>query len=80
MDILQILLAEYSDGRRKTIYCIAVNLLSLDRVESVMEKVSNHPALDVLPMKDKAAYVVALFEDEASRDGIVLKLRKQPAG
>ena len=76
--ILQTLLAEFNDGRRKTFYCVAVNLLSLDQVESIMEQAADHPALDALPIKDKATYVVALFENEASRDGIMLKLRKKP--
>ena len=77
--ILQTLLAEYNDGRRKTFYCIAVNLLPLYQVEGVMQQVSNDPALNALPIKEKAACVVALFEAVASWDGLVLKLRKKSA-
>ena len=77
--ILQTLLAEYNDGRRKTFYFIAVNLLPLYQVEGVMQQVSNDPALNALPIKEKAACVVALFEAVASRDGLVLKLRKKSA-
>lgn len=77
--ILQTLLAEYNDGRRKTFYFIAVNLLPLYQVEGVMQQVSNDPALNALPIKEKAACVVALFEAVASWDGLVLKLRKKSA-
>ena len=77
--ILQTLLAEYNDGRRKTFYFIAVNLLPLYQVEGVMQQVSNDPALNALPIKEKTACVVALFEAVASRDGLVLKLRKKSA-
>ena len=77
--ILQTLLAEYNDGRRKTFYFRAVNLLPLYQVEGVMQQVSNDPALNALPIKEKAACVVALFEAVASRDGLVLKLRKKSA-
>ena len=42
-----------------------------------MEQVANHPALDALSMKEKAAYVVRLFENGALREGFMLKLRKK---
>jgi hypothetical protein len=42
-----------------------------------MEQVANHPALDALFMKDKVGYVVRLFENDASREGFMLTLRKK---
>ncbi len=75
---MQTLLVEYNDGCRKTIYCVAVNLLPLPQTEKNMEQVANNPVLNSLPIKDKAAFVVSLFEDDASRNGLVLKLRKKP--
>ena len=78
-EILHALLAGYNDGRRKSFYCVAVNLLPLTQIEKIMEQVANHPALDTLPMKTKAAYVVSLFENDALQEGLVLSLRKKPA-
>lgn len=75
-EILQTLLAEYK-GRRKTFYCVATNRLPLAQIEKIVEQVANHPALDALPMKDKVAYVVRLFENDASREGFMLTLRKK---
>ena len=77
-EILHTLLAEYNDGRKKTFFYLAVNLLPLPQIEEVMDQVANNPSLCVLTLKDKAAYVVALFEDIASRSGLILKLRKKP--
>ncbi len=79
IQILQTLLADYNDGRKKTFYCVAVNLLPLPQIEKIMERIINDPSVNSLPIKEKAARVVALFEDEASKEGIVLKLRKKPA-
>lgn len=78
-EILQRLLDEYNDGRKKNFYCLAVNLLPLQKIENIMEQISNNPSLYALSLKEKAAYVVDLFQDFASKEGIVLKLRKKPA-
>ncbi len=67
-EILHTLLADFDDGRRKTFYRVAVNLLPLTQIEKIMEQAANYPALEAFPMKDKAAYVVALFEEDALRD------------
>ncbi len=52
-EILQTLLAEYHDGRRKTFYCVAVNLLPLPQVEKIMERIGNDPSVNSLPIKEK---------------------------
>jgi len=75
-EILQTLLAEYN-GRRKTFCCVAANRLPLAQIEKIMEQAAYHPALDAPPMKDKAAYVVRLFENDASWEGFMLTLRKK---
>jgi hypothetical protein len=78
-EILKTLLSNYDDGRRKMFYCVAVNLLPLPQIEKIMEQVADNPSIDSLTVKEKAAYIVALFQDDASREGLVLKLRKKPA-
>jgi len=77
-EILQTLLAEYNDGRRKTFYCVAINLLPLQQIEKIMEQAANNPSLDTLGIKEKSAYMVSLFQEVALQEGLVLKLRKKP--
>ena len=74
--VLEELLKNYDDGRRKSLYCVAVNLLELEDVKSIMGDVFGKVALDV-PIKEKAAAVVHLFEVMADKKGISLKLRKK---
>ncbi|MCL2109160.1 MAG: DUF3795 domain-containing protein [Oscillospiraceae bacterium] len=64
IEILQELLENYDDGRRKSFFCTAVNLLELEDVKSVMERVSD----------TKSA--VAAFNEMVELRGISLKLRK----
>ena len=73
--ILQELLSNYDDGRRKSFYCLAVNLLELDDINSVMtqikDKVDSQSSL-----KEQAKTVASLFRTIADEKGIELKLRK----
>ena len=41
VSILETLLADYDDGRRKGFFCLAVNLLELQDVRYVMEQISS---------------------------------------
>ena len=77
-EILQTQLAEYN-GRRKMFCCVAANRLPLAQIEKIMEQVAYHPALDAPPMKDKAAYVVRLFENDTWREGFMFTLPKKSA-
>lgn len=72
--LLKRLLAEYNDGRRKTLFCLAVNLLELDELTAMIEEADAET--ETLPIKEKAAYLAALFQKCADQKGIVLKLRK----
>ncbi len=76
-EILKMLLSGYNDGRRKTFYCVAVNLLPLQDIENVMKHVAED-SLDNLTMKEKAEIIVSFFQDIAIKQGIILKLRKKP--
>ena len=73
--ILEELLENYDDGRRKSFYCLAVNLLEQNDIDSVMtqikDKVDPQAAL-----KEKASTAAGLFNAMADEKGIVLKLRK----
>ena len=74
--LLEFLLKNYDDGRRKSFYCVAVNLLGLQDVKAVMGQIDSEIDLE-MPLKMKAAAVVRLFEDMAEIRGISLTLRKK---
>lgn len=74
VQILARLLSNYNDGRRKTLFCVAVNLLELSDLREVMEKVSSSADLPTLPFKEQCASVVALLQEAAGRKNIKLKL------
>ena len=73
--ILDDLLKNYNDGRRKGFFCLAVNLLDLADVGLVMKKLGSELELQA-PIKEKAAAAVRLFQTKADEKGIVLRLRK----
>lgn len=74
---LKMLLENYNDGRKKTFYCQAVNLLTLQDIRDVM-KVLAAEAGDGLSLKEKAKRAETLFLERAGEQGIELKLRRKP--
>jgi len=80
MILLRSLLTHFNDGRRKSIFCIAVNLLDLCDVRSVMEHMADERKRDhSLAKKEKSDAVERLFRNTADSRGISLRLRKKPA-
>lgn len=75
--ILKWLLQNCNDGRKKTFFCVAVNLLELEDVRNVMAQVKSEETFAELSLKEKAAYVTRQFQKAADKQGIVLKLRKK---
>ncbi|MDL2229080.1 DUF3795 domain-containing protein [Treponema sp. OttesenSCG-928-L16] len=76
--MLETLLTNYDDGRRKGFFCLALNLLELQDVRSIMEQI----ACEVQPeqsLKEKAALAVRLFQGMAEQRAVVLRLRKKAA-
>ena len=76
-EILQTLLSDYNDGRRKTFYCVAINLLPLQDIKDVMKQIVENTSLNNLAVKEKAENVASLFQNLAVKQGIALKLRKK---
>ena len=73
------LLDHYNDGRRKSFYCTAVNLLDLDDVRAVMASIHDGLKPDESTLKERAAAAVKIFrEQKAGERQIVLKLKKKP--
>lgn len=75
--ILEWLLQTCNDGRKKTFFCVAVNLLELEDVRNVMGQIKSDGKFGELSLKERAAYVTGQFQKAADTQGIVLKLRKK---
>ena len=67
ISILEVLLKNHDNGRRKGFYCLAVNLLDLEDIKTVMAKIGNDT--DSKTVSD-------LFEEIAEQRSVSLKLRK----
>ena len=72
-------MANYNDGRRKSFFCLAVNLLELQDIKSVVEQIVTETESDNPTLKEKAAIAANLFQAVAAKRNIVLKLNKKTA-
>ncbi|MCL2254743.1 MAG: DUF3795 domain-containing protein [Lachnospiraceae bacterium] len=72
--ILTWLLANCNDGRRKSFFCVAVNLLELQDIQVVFEKIVAIEA--ETPVKEKAKTSAIMFEEIAEKRNVSLKLRR----
>ena len=73
--LLNHLLDTYNDGRKKTLFCVAVNLLELDDLENIISELDENTS--TLALKEKSAHAANLLQEAAMKKNIVLKLRKQ---
>ena len=62
VQLLEYLLSSCNDGRRKTLFCLAVNLLELSDVQSVVDQLM---ASDLPTVKERAVYAASLFQKAA---------------
>lgn len=72
--VLRVLLEEYNDGRRKSFFCTAVNLLDLSDVREIVATLKRGGD-EGMDMKQKAAWAVGLFEEMAKKRDISLELK-----
>ncbi|MHB8128754.1 MAG: DUF3795 domain-containing protein [Mobilitalea sp.] len=77
-DMLKYLLANYNDGRRKSFFGIAVNLLDLQDVKNIIEEINAQTTSNHLTIKEKASVAVTIFQTLAQQKNILLKLKKNP--
>ena len=70
-------LASYNDGRRKNLFCIAVNLLEIGEIENILQAVKSDKEFQGLSKKEQASIIAKQLQDIAANKGIVLKLRKK---
>ena len=75
--ILDIFLSNYNDVRKKTLFCIAVNLLELQELQAVLWEIEHNSDIEMLTLKEKSAYIARLLKDVAATKNIDLKLRKK---
>lgn len=70
------MIENFDDGRKKSFFCTAVNLLELKDIEYVIEKIMNATSPDA-SQKEKSQNSVHLFQTMAEKRNIVLQLRKK---
>ncbi|HCT91340.1 MAG TPA: hypothetical protein DF613_08165 [Lachnospiraceae bacterium] len=75
--ILNSLLANYNDGRKKNLFCIAVNLLELQDIKRILLQIENNPEPEEFTFKKQCSVVAGLFKNAAKQKNIELKLRKK---
>lgn len=75
--ILEELLAQYNDGRRKTFFNTAVYLLPLEDLRFVMANLGSRKDVAEQPIKARALAAVELLQGAADRRNISLKLNKK---
>lgn len=76
INILEFLINNFNDGRRKNFYCIAVNLMELAELRDIIKEIKDNVIKQEIPLKDKIEQVILLFEFIADKEGIKLELRK----
>ena len=75
--ILELLLARYNDGRRKTFFCTAVNLLELGDIKAAMEQIDASTSQEA-HLQARASIAVETLQNLAAQRGVSLKLRRKP--
>ena len=77
MKILDILLSGYNDGRKKTLFCVAVNLLNLQELKEALKEIESRPDMEILTLKEKSAFAAGVLSEIASRRKVDLKLHRK---
>ncbi len=77
MQILRYLLDNFNDGRRKSFFCMAVNLIEIEDLKSAVKEIEEEVSGKELTVKEKAVISVEILKSAAARKNIVLKLRKK---
>ncbi|MEL7570258.1 MAG: DUF3795 domain-containing protein [Eubacteriaceae bacterium] len=74
--ILEFLLNNYNDGRRKNFYCLAVNLLNLEDLIDIVDEIKNNISRQEIKHNEKINLIIDLLTKKADKRKIELKLRK----
>lgn len=74
---LRILLDTWNDGRKKTLFCVAANLLDGEDARSIIQHLDKAAKI---PIKERAALATNLLKEAAAAKGLELVLRKKSSG
>ena len=74
-ELLNYFLANCNDGRRKTLFYLAANLLSPKALQEAREPAA---AMAEQSPKERGTQTAALLQASAAREGVLLKLRRKP--
>ncbi len=69
LEILKLLLEGYNDGRRKSFFCLAVNLLDLEDLKTVVGHLVEEKQLESFTLKEKSAFAVKQLQSIAEQRG-----------
>ncbi len=78
-EILNYLLENYNDGRKKNFFCITTNLLDINDLKEVVEELKTKTQAKDMTLKEKSAIATMLFQSVAVKRNIILKLNKKPS-
>ncbi len=78
--ILRLLLAQYNNGRRKSLFYTAVNLLGLPELQNAVRRAEGAQGFAEMTQKEKSALVAEELRRAAERGQIDLKLRRKKKG
>lgn len=76
-EILNYMLSNYNDGRRKNFFCVAVNLLELSELREAIDQIRANNEFPSLPIKAQCSYAADVFQEIAGRRNVELKLLKK---
>jgi len=77
MGILDYLLSNFNDGRKKTFFCVAVNLLELSELQDALNQIKSNDSLSAMAEKERCSYVADVFKEIAARRNVELRLHKK---
>ena len=67
----------YNDGRKKTLFCVAVNLLNLQDLKEVLGEIESKSDIETLTLKEKSTFAAGLLQEIGSHRKIELKLHRK---
>lgn len=76
VETLKYLLENCDDGRHKSFYCVAVNLLDMEDIDAVLSQIADMLKTEK-DIKARTSTAACLFDEIADGKGISLKLRKK---
>jgi hypothetical protein len=77
-ELLDIFLSDYNDGRKRTLFCTAVNLLDVQELREVLGELRPRADGEALTPRESSALAASLLQAAAARKQLDLKLRRKP--